>query len=72
MTSGIDMNTAISLACISGMSFARLEELVVGLGEPVYRAKQLRNWLYRGLAFSFDEMTDLPDSRVSWNPERRQ
>ncbi len=52
----------ISPACIGGMSFARLEELVVGLGEPVYRAKQLRSWLYHGLAFSFEEMTDLPAS----------
>jgi 23S rRNA (adenine2503-C2)-methyltransferase len=30
------------------------------MGEPGYRAKQLRKWVYQNLAFSFDEMTDLP------------
>jgi 23S rRNA (adenine2503-C2)-methyltransferase len=46
--------------CISGMGISELEELAVRLGEPAYRAKQLRGGVYRGLAFSFDEMTDLP------------
>jgi 23S rRNA (adenine2503-C2)-methyltransferase len=45
---------------ISGMDFRQLEELVAGLGEPAYRAKQLRSGLFRGLAWSFEEMTDLP------------
>ncbi len=43
-----------------GRTAARLEELVKSLGEPPYRAKQLMYWLYRRLAYSFDEMTDLP------------
>lgn len=43
-----------------GRTAARVEELVKSLGEPPYRAKQLMYWLYRRLAYSFDEMTDLP------------
>jgi 23S rRNA (adenine2503-C2)-methyltransferase len=46
--------------CISGMDFDRLEELVVRLGEPAYRVKQVRGGVYHNLAFSFEEMTDLP------------
>jgi 23S rRNA (adenine2503-C2)-methyltransferase len=49
-----------SLNVISGMTAAELESLVESLGEPGYRGKQLQHWIYRGLAFSFDEMTDLP------------
>jgi 23S rRNA (adenine2503-C2)-methyltransferase len=47
-------------AIISGMSTNELAGLVESLGEPGYRGKQLRHWIYKGLAFSFDEMTDLP------------
>jgi 23S rRNA (adenine2503-C2)-methyltransferase len=39
---------------------AQLDSLVLALGEPEYRVKQLRHWIYRGLAASFEEMTDLP------------
>jgi 23S rRNA (adenine2503-C2)-methyltransferase len=49
-------NTAV----ISGMSATELASLMESLGEPGYRGKQLRHWIYRGLAFSFEEMTDLP------------
>jgi 23S rRNA (adenine2503-C2)-methyltransferase len=38
----------------------QLENLVKSMGEPGYRAKQLRKWIYRGLVFSYDEMSDLP------------
>jgi 23S rRNA (adenine2503-C2)-methyltransferase len=47
-------------AVISSMSASELDGLVESLGEPGYRGKQLRQWIYRGLAFSFEEMTDLP------------
>jgi 23S rRNA (adenine2503-C2)-methyltransferase len=30
------------------------------LGQKPYRAKQITNWIYKKLASSFDEMTDLP------------
>jgi 23S rRNA (adenine2503-C2)-methyltransferase len=46
--------------CVSGMDFEPLVELMVRLGEPAYRARQVRRGVFRGLAFSFDEMTDLP------------
>jgi len=42
------------------MDFNKLEEMVAGLGEPAYRARQLRVGVYRNLAWSFEEMTDLP------------
>jgi 23S rRNA (adenine2503-C2)-methyltransferase len=42
------------------MDLEQLVELMVSLGEPAYRAKQVRSGVYRGLALSFDEMTDLP------------
>jgi 23S rRNA (adenine2503-C2)-methyltransferase len=45
---------------ITDMNIAQLKSLVISLGEPDYRVNQLRNQIYRGLAFSFDEMTDLP------------
>jgi len=37
-----------------------LTDLVARLGVPPYRARQIRRWLYRGLATSFESMTDLP------------
>ncbi|MBK6769081.1 MAG: 23S rRNA (adenine(2503)-C(2))-methyltransferase RlmN [Ardenticatenales bacterium] len=39
---------------------ADLTDLVARLGAPPYRARQIRRWLYRGLATSFESMTDLP------------
>jgi 23S rRNA (adenine2503-C2)-methyltransferase len=47
-------------AIISGLTATELASLAESLGEPGYRGKQLRHWIYRGLAFSFEEMTDLP------------
>lgn len=35
-------------------------ELIAGLGVPPYRARQLQQWVFQRLAFSFDEMSDLP------------
>ncbi|RME47598.1 MAG: 23S rRNA (adenine(2503)-C(2))-methyltransferase RlmN [Chloroflexi bacterium] len=42
------------------LSRAELEAFVQDLGEPRYRADQIWAWLYRHLAVSFDEMTNLP------------
>ncbi|MFQ5593075.1 MAG: 23S rRNA (adenine(2503)-C(2))-methyltransferase RlmN [Anaerolineae bacterium] len=42
------------------LSRAELEAFVQTLGEPRYRADQIWTWLYRRLAASFDEMTNLP------------
>ena len=35
-------------------------ELIVAMGEPAYRAKQLAKWVYRNMALEYQEMTDLP------------
>lgn len=39
---------------------AALAEKLASIGEPRYRAGQIRRWLYERGAASFDEMTDLP------------
>jgi 23S rRNA (adenine2503-C2)-methyltransferase len=51
---------SIASGAITELTHVQLESLVASMGEPEYRAKQLRNWVYRSLAFSFEEMTDLP------------
>ncbi|MDP2743983.1 MAG: 23S rRNA (adenine(2503)-C(2))-methyltransferase RlmN [Dehalococcoidia bacterium] len=45
---------------ITDLSLAQLEALASSYGEPAYRARQIFQWLYKALANSFDEMTDLP------------
>jgi 23S rRNA (adenine2503-C2)-methyltransferase len=37
-----------------------LQDLVLSLGEPSYRADQVYRWLYQSLAASFEEMQNLP------------
>ena len=44
---------------------ARLRER----GEPVFRAKQILEWLYKKRARSWDEMTNLPKSLRTWLAE---
>ena len=36
-----------------------LEDFLAGLDEPSYRSRQVRSWLFRKHATTFDEMTDL-------------
>jgi 23S rRNA (adenine2503-C2)-methyltransferase len=45
---------------IKSLQLGELQETVGELGEPVYRARQIADWLYRRRAVSFDGMTDLP------------
>jgi 23S rRNA (adenine2503-C2)-methyltransferase len=45
---------------LTDLNIAEVNKLVVSLGEPAYRAKQLLAWVYQKLAVSLDEMTDLP------------
>jgi 23S rRNA (adenine2503-C2)-methyltransferase len=45
---------------ILDFSHARLKELLISLGEKPFRADQLMGWIYKRLAGSFDEMSDLP------------
>ena len=47
---------------ILDLTYPQLEELVCSMGEPRYRADQVLWWVYRKLAVSFEEMTDLPQS----------
>ena len=45
---------------LTDLTIEDVNKLVVSLGEPAYRAKQLLAWAYQKLAVSLDEMTDLP------------
>ena len=45
---------------LTDFNSTQFEELVVGLGVPAYRAKQIQHWIYSGLVSSFDEMANLP------------
>jgi 23S rRNA (adenine2503-C2)-methyltransferase len=47
---------------LTDLNIEEVSKLVISLGEPVYRAKQLLAWVYQKLAVSPDEMTDLPQS----------
>ncbi len=42
------------------LTLRELEQELVSMGEPSYRAVQVWEWLYRSLVTSFDEMTNLP------------
>lgn len=42
------------------LSQTELIEFLGELGQPKFRAKQIRRWLYRNFAVNFEEMTDLP------------
>ena len=42
------------------LTYDQLQELLTSWGEPPYRADQVWGWLYRSLANSFHEMTNLP------------
>jgi 23S rRNA (adenine2503-C2)-methyltransferase len=44
------------------LSYVQQNQLIESMGEPTYRAKQLRKWVYQNLALSYDEMTDLPSN----------
>jgi len=45
---------------LTDLTAAQSDSLVKSMGEPAYRAKQLRNWVYQNMALSYEEMTDLP------------
>ncbi len=44
------------------LTLDEMEELLVSLGQPRFRARQLWHWLYQRLAASFDEMHTLPQA----------
>lgn len=47
------------------LSFAEQNELVTAMGEPSYRAKQLREWLYQKECASINDMTNIPGAMRS-------
>ena len=48
------------LTNLFGLDRDALSRLVVGLGQPAYRAQQVYSWLYQKRVASLDAMTDLP------------
>ncbi|MEL6926921.1 MAG: 23S rRNA (adenine(2503)-C(2))-methyltransferase RlmN, partial [Bacteroidota bacterium] len=42
------------------MSKEALQQLVVDLGQPKFRGKQIHEWLWKKSATSFDSMSNLP------------
>jgi 23S rRNA (adenine2503-C2)-methyltransferase len=44
---------------LSGKSLSEIEDFVVSIGLPKYRAEQIHSWIYAKYAQSFDEMTNL-------------
>ena len=44
---------------LKDLKLNEMEELIVSLGEPKFRAKQIFAWLYKGVD-SFDQMTNVP------------
>jgi 23S rRNA (adenine2503-C2)-methyltransferase len=46
-------------ADLKGMSLAETEAWVEAQGLPAYRAKQVRQWLFKGLVASFKDMTNI-------------
>ena len=47
-------------AAFTDLTIDGVRGLVSSLGEPAFRGNQLLAWVYKRLAMSFDEMTDLP------------
>ncbi|MFN4197186.1 MAG: 23S rRNA (adenine(2503)-C(2))-methyltransferase RlmN [Caldimicrobium sp.] len=45
---------------LRGFTLEELQRLIVDLGEPLYRGKQVYHWITAKAAVSFEEMTDLP------------
>ncbi len=53
------MTTAAKID-IKSLQLPELDEKVRAFGEPLYRTRQIADWLYQKRVQSFDEMTDLP------------
>ena len=47
-----------------------LREMLAGLGQPAFRAKQIEKWVWSKNARSFDEMTNLPKALREMLSER--
>jgi 23S rRNA (adenine2503-C2)-methyltransferase len=45
---------------VTDINLSGLKEYLKSIGEPAFRARQILGWVYKKLAGSFDEMSDLP------------
>jgi len=54
-----DLEEKVSLL---DLNYSQLQNLVLSLGEPSYRADQLYGWLYQSLAARFEDMLNLPQA----------
>ncbi len=48
--------------CLTDLPLPQLTELLQGMGQPAFRAKQLYRWVHQKLATDLAQMTDLPRS----------
>ena len=55
---------------ILDLNLKQMEEMLKEAVQKPYRAKQIYSWLYRKRVSSFDEMSDLPATLISWLKER--
>ncbi len=46
--------------CLTDLPLPQLTELLQGMGQPAYRAKQVYRWIHQKLATDFSQMTDQP------------
>lgn len=56
------MKTGIEKQDIRILDLAALQDMLVGMGEPKFRGKQIHEWLWKKGVSSFDEMTNLSKS----------
>src|SRR5712692_4328994 len=55
------LSTATShIPSVADLSQTELEAALTGLGQPTYRARQIRRGVLQRLATSFEELSDLP------------
>ena len=47
------------MSSLKSMTIAEIGDVLKGLGQPAFRAKQVFSWLHKGVR-SYDEMTNLP------------
>ena len=57
------MTTAFKMKIdLTGLDASEIEKWVLNMGLDIYRAHQIRQWLFKHFAASFEEMTNLPGS----------
>jgi 23S rRNA (adenine2503-C2)-methyltransferase len=61
--------TKLGTTDIKFLLLNELEQELRELGEPLYRAGQITDWLYKKRVDAFEKMTDLPQSLRAWLTE---